>query len=572
MKRIVSLILMLVLCLSLCPSSIAATVYQEGDRMMDFTVKTFDGKEINLYDTLKEKELVMINIWASWCGACESEFPYMQEAYLEYMDRIEIIALSCEPSDTNSVIKEFANERGLTFPMAQDTVSLAALLNARYIPTTAIVNKDGNILYIESAAMSSYDEFRNLFEAFLQKEPNVDPSSREDVKAALNAENADLLFTGDADKYAWPMTVSEKDGKTVVVSRNTGVPNSYAAVNTVVESKAGDVLLVEFKTSTESMFDLMKICIDNTVVKVFGGEHDWMSYAYPFETEGKHKVQITYVKNMDGNAGEDCIWIDTICVVPASGALDALDRNPEYPVHDEFSLSVGSPEARKVVIDDPSGVLEYLFGDFDAYVLNADQAEFSAALTADIDPEIAFLFSDYDTVIRPLASITPDENGFYSQVIGVDSMDTTGYPYTNVYLFSDPALDPVLSILYFRDIENLEGLLALASVDEDNPATWMYEEEALEAIFVDETDEASYTITYVDQNGDPVSGVMVQVCDETVCTVFTTDENGMCVFTLAPSLWQMHTLMLPSGYTGDTETVTTLSPFGDTLEFVIEKQ
>ena len=52
-----------------------------GSRCPDFTFTTYDGKEYNLYDTLAEKDMVLINLWATWCGPCQSEFPAMTEAY-----------------------------------------------------------------------------------------------------------------------------------------------------------------------------------------------------------------------------------------------------------------------------------------------------------------------------------------------------------------------------------------------------------------------------------------------------------------------------------------------------------
>ena len=70
-----------------------------GETLPDFTVETIDGGTFTLSEALKEKDLVMINLWATWCGPCEREFPYMEEAYELYSDKVEIIALSVEPDD-----------------------------------------------------------------------------------------------------------------------------------------------------------------------------------------------------------------------------------------------------------------------------------------------------------------------------------------------------------------------------------------------------------------------------------------------------------------------------------------
>ena len=568
MKKILSFILSLILLISLLPAAHAA--YQVGGQMLDFSIKTHDGKTFNLFETLKEKELVIINIWASWCGPCRSEFPHMEEVYREYSDRIEIIAASCEPSDTEKAIGEFAKELGLTFPMGRDTANLAYLFQASSIPTTAISSKTGKIEYIMSGAMQSADDFRNLLDAFLMKRPTVAPSGKDALTAALGAED-EITFKNSADEYAWPMIADEKDGRSVLKASNTGVPNSYASVKGEVQANAGDVLMVTFKTSTEPMFDLMKICIDNSVVKVFGGEHDWMTYAHPFGTSGKHEFEITYVKNMQTSSGDDCVWIDSVEVLPASEAVSALSMNPNTPVHDELALVPASESARKVLIFDPIGTLEYYFGAFEAYVANDASAEITAALTSDIDPEIAFLLCDYDNITHPVSTLTPDENGLFRMTFPIDDMEETGYPYTTVYLFSDPALDPELTVMFFRDEDNLDAMMALISEDEENPAVWTYEEDLENQLTDGEITDAAYIVTVTDTDGNPVPGAMVQVCSETLCNVYVSDENGQCAFVLEPDNWEMHLLMPPEGYSGDTESITELDPMGGEIEIVLEK-
>lgn len=84
--------------------------------------------------------------------------------------------------------------------------------------------------------------------------------------------------------------------------------------------------------------------------------------------------------------------------------------------------------------------------------------------------------------------------------------------------------------------------------------------------------DAAYTVTYVDQNGDPVPGVLCQVCDETMCQVFTSDAKGVCRFTLPAKNYEIHTLMVPAGYEGDTTTITNASVRGGDLTFTLTKK
>ncbi len=114
-----------------------------ANRLADFTFTTYDGESFSLYETLQKKDMVLINIWATWCGPCRMEFPYMEEAYEDYKDRIEIFALSCEPDDTDEVLKDFAEELGLTFPMGRDSAGLSSTFRVNAIPTSIVIDRFG---------------------------------------------------------------------------------------------------------------------------------------------------------------------------------------------------------------------------------------------------------------------------------------------------------------------------------------------------------------------------------------------------------------------------------------------
>ena len=63
----------------------------------------------------------------------------------------------------------------------------------------------------------------------------------------------------------------------------------------------------------------------------------------------------------------------------------------------------------------------------------------------------------------------------------------------------------------------------------------------------------TYTVTVVDQHGNPVSGVVVQICDEENCKLpMTTDENGKASAAYAPSVYHVTLNSLPAGYSSET--------------------
>lgn len=166
MKRLFLILLALSLCLPACVSAEEHGLL--GEAMPDFTVVTIDGSVFSLSKALETKDLVMINLWATWCPPCRAEFPFMQEAYLQYQDRIEIIALSIEPTDTQDKLTAFAGQYSLTFSVGSDAeTDLASYFSLMYIPTTVIVDRFGNIAQIDVGAKSSVDDFAQLFDTFL---------------------------------------------------------------------------------------------------------------------------------------------------------------------------------------------------------------------------------------------------------------------------------------------------------------------------------------------------------------------------------------------------------------------
>ena len=59
-----------------------------GDIMYDFSVVTPAGETVTLSEMLEEKKMVLMNFWYTTCTYCVAEFPYMEEAYQQFIDDI----------------------------------------------------------------------------------------------------------------------------------------------------------------------------------------------------------------------------------------------------------------------------------------------------------------------------------------------------------------------------------------------------------------------------------------------------------------------------------------------------
>lgn len=570
-RMFLSCLLMLTLLLASAYAQEVPLTYTRGDKIQDFTFTTYEGEEYAFYDLLADKEAIMINIWASWCGPCQYEFPFMQEAYEEYKDRIEVVALSGASTDTPQKLADFSKEYGLTFKVGMDPVGFLDALGMSSFPTTLMVDRFGTICFVEAGAQTSADSFRRLFEAFLGDDYTESilldaiPSAKPDVAPSEAAALANALGNNaknPTNAYVWPMVVAEKDGRTVVASTNGGKASTRAEITASVGAKAGDAIVVTFKTSTEALYDLLTISVNGKTVKSFGGEHDWMTYAIPVDVDGIYSIKVSYNKDKVSDAGADTVWIDSI--VLAENAEAALAANPVYPVAEKSDIFVTDPEAREITIEDPIGRLKASFGNAKYYIVNRDTANVRATLGANTDPERALFYCSYDKSQVHVIDAMASEG--YEVTTGVDSLSTTQYLCTPVVLYLDANGGNTLMVVLFRDEENLNRLIQLNALGE-----WNYVDSAeeIESSAADEDGQSDYILRCVDQEGKPVAGVMLQVCDESTCQVLITDEDGTCEFTAAAYAWEVHILSSPAGYTADSTEVLLAPVEGGELVFTL---
>lgn len=550
MKKVLLSLIAAIIVILFTFTSQAAVGYKKGDKIEDFTFTTYDGQRYSMYEILEEKEAILLNIWASWCSPCRREFPFMQEAYEEYSDRVEIIALSCEPTDTTEKLAGFAAENKLTFKIGQAPDALVASIGVSSIPVSLMIDRFGTICFMATGAQPDADTFRRLFDVFLGDDytesvcydaipagkPDISPSESEALTEAL-----DSLASNSANKYAWPMIVTEKDGRTVVASSNAGKASSRAEVTSQVNAKKGEAIVVTFKTSTEALYDLLQITVNGKTVKSFGGEHDWTSYAIPVEDDGTHTVKVSYVKDHISDAGSDTVWVDSIVV--AENAEEVLAMNPVYPIGDATQIVVTNAGAKEVMITDPTGLLDANFGQVRCYVVNGDLADVRITLDKDVDPECSLVYSSYGKVQVPIVKIKTNDG--YVTSTKVDSVDTTGGYCTYVLVYPNVLSGTSVTTILFQDEGNLSSFVKRNSLGE-----WQYADNTVTESEIT-VDQRTYTLRCVDPNGVPVPGVLLQVCNDELCYVFATDNQGEATFETESHGWELHVLQAPPEYVTD---------------------
>ena len=116
---------------------------QVGNLAPDFQLQNLDGQTVSL-GNLRGKP-VLINFWATWCGYCTYEIPYIQEIYEEWSEEgLEVLAIN--KGESSPKVEEFRQNYHLSFTVLLDTKQdVAQKYNITGIPATFFIDKDGII-------------------------------------------------------------------------------------------------------------------------------------------------------------------------------------------------------------------------------------------------------------------------------------------------------------------------------------------------------------------------------------------------------------------------------------------
>jgi len=130
----------------------------------NFTLEHRNGESVSLEDYQGKK--VFLNFWATWCGPCEIEMPYMEQIHLDYEDEnLAIIAVNV--GENPSTVRQYVEENGYTFDVLFDVeTEVAKTYGVSGIPATFFIDEEG---YLRGRHVGTMDY--EMMENYIQQLP-----------------------------------------------------------------------------------------------------------------------------------------------------------------------------------------------------------------------------------------------------------------------------------------------------------------------------------------------------------------------------------------------------------------
>lgn len=127
-------------------------------KAVNFTWK--DGDKTVSFADFTAGKVVLLNIWATWCGPCKREIPDLIEISRDLAPKgVIVMGVSVDDREKAAAVRSYVEKAGISYPIVIDNLLISeAYGGVSAIPTTFIIDRNGNIIQ-KIVGMLTKDQF-----------------------------------------------------------------------------------------------------------------------------------------------------------------------------------------------------------------------------------------------------------------------------------------------------------------------------------------------------------------------------------------------------------------------------
>jgi thiol-disulfide isomerase/thioredoxin len=123
-----------------------------GAAMPAYQAMYLDGKPFDL--AAERNKVVLLNVWATWCGPCRAEIPQLETLHAKYAQRgFEVVGVSVD-EDGAAAVNPFLKDMPMRYPIVLDAPGkIASVLQTTMLPTSVLIDRGGKIVWRHVGAL-----------------------------------------------------------------------------------------------------------------------------------------------------------------------------------------------------------------------------------------------------------------------------------------------------------------------------------------------------------------------------------------------------------------------------------
>ncbi len=147
-RRFSALLAALVLAVALLAACSGGT---DGKSGASAKLETLDMPALEKHLAANKGKVTLIMFWATWCPACKTELPVLEQLRAKYSaDKLDIMAISVD--DTEQAMRSYLSTRPTTLPVYLSTADVGAEFGVKSIPALVIFDGEGQVAFNSAGA------------------------------------------------------------------------------------------------------------------------------------------------------------------------------------------------------------------------------------------------------------------------------------------------------------------------------------------------------------------------------------------------------------------------------------